>query len=187
MTEDQFKDYYESLQLSPNADQETIERVFRLLAKRYHPDNGETGDAERFNSLFEAYRVLSVADKRAAYDAGYEQVKAFKSKVLAEASLVGSLEDSKTIRHGILSALYIARRRNARNPGLGIFYLEQILESIQEQLEFHIWYLKEKGWIERTDSGTFAITADGVDVIEEKELVFGKERPLLEYVSAAKK
>ena len=32
-------DYYEVLQVSRNADFETIERVFRLLAKRYHPDN----------------------------------------------------------------------------------------------------------------------------------------------------
>jgi curved DNA-binding protein len=34
-----FVAYYETLQLSPNADQATIERVYRLLAKKYHPDN----------------------------------------------------------------------------------------------------------------------------------------------------
>jgi curved DNA-binding protein CbpA len=38
-------DYYEILQVSPLADSETIERVFRHLAKRYHPDNQESGDA----------------------------------------------------------------------------------------------------------------------------------------------
>jgi curved DNA-binding protein CbpA len=37
-----FTDYYENLQISPNADMEMIERVFRLLAKRYHPDNTQT-------------------------------------------------------------------------------------------------------------------------------------------------
>jgi hypothetical protein len=32
-----------------------------------------------------------------------------------------------------------------------------------EHLEFHLWYLKEKGWIKRTESGTLAITVEGVD------------------------
>jgi curved DNA-binding protein len=49
-----FIDYYEILQLSQRADQETIERVYRLLAKRYHPDNKDTGDAQKFNALSES-------------------------------------------------------------------------------------------------------------------------------------
>jgi DnaJ-class molecular chaperone len=52
-------DYYEDLQISPNADMEMIERVFRILAKRYHPDNNESGDTEKFNVLYNAYEVLS--------------------------------------------------------------------------------------------------------------------------------
>jgi curved DNA-binding protein CbpA len=35
-------DHYETLQVSPRADRDTIERVFRLLAKRYHPDKNGT-------------------------------------------------------------------------------------------------------------------------------------------------
>jgi hypothetical protein len=37
-------------------------------------------------------------------------------------------------------------------------------------LEFHTWYLKEKGWIQRTDTGGLAITAPGVDEIEKEGL-----------------
>ena len=37
-------DYYEILQISPNAEPETVHRVFRLLAQRCHPDNAETGN-----------------------------------------------------------------------------------------------------------------------------------------------
>lgn len=177
---DEFKDYYEIMLLSPNADQETIERVFRLLAKRCHPDNASSGDAERFNLLTEAFRVLSDAEKRAAYDANYDQIRALKSNVLLDASSMKGIDDGEYIRHGILSTLYIARRRNARNPGIGIVYLEQVLECLEDQMEFHIWYLKEKGWIQRTDTGTFAITAEGVDVIEEKNLLFRKNRLLEE-------
>jgi len=36
-------DFYEVLQLSPNADPDTVHRVFRVLAQRFHPDNKETG------------------------------------------------------------------------------------------------------------------------------------------------
>ena len=51
-------DCYEVMQLSPNADAETIERVYRMLAQRYHPDNVDTGNSELFIQLCEAYRVL---------------------------------------------------------------------------------------------------------------------------------
>ena len=47
MSENSLKGYYEDLQVSSNADIETIERVYRLLAKRYHPDNNGTGNAEK--------------------------------------------------------------------------------------------------------------------------------------------
>lgn len=54
-----FVDYYEVLQISPNADQETVHRVYRIQAQRFHPDNLETGDAGKFRAVAEAYQVLS--------------------------------------------------------------------------------------------------------------------------------
>ena len=53
-----FVDYYEVLQISPNADQETVHRVYRLQAQRFHPDNQETGNAEAFRSISDAYQAL---------------------------------------------------------------------------------------------------------------------------------
>jgi DnaJ-class molecular chaperone len=61
--------YYEFLQISPNADQDTIHRVYRFLAARYHPDNPITGDANTFRLLKEAYDVLSDPARHAQYDA----------------------------------------------------------------------------------------------------------------------
>jgi len=55
----EFVNHYETLQLSQNADGETIERVYRLLAKRYHPDNKVSGDETRFRAVREAYEVLA--------------------------------------------------------------------------------------------------------------------------------
>src|SRR4051812_13398865 len=47
MPDSGFVDYYELLQISPNAEPETIHRVYKMLAQRYHPDNPETGDTAR--------------------------------------------------------------------------------------------------------------------------------------------
>ena len=68
MPSNQAVDYYEILQISPNAEPETVHRVFRLLAQRYHPDNAETGNEAQFRVLNEAYRVLSDPEQRARYD-----------------------------------------------------------------------------------------------------------------------
>ena len=59
MISNQLVDHYEVLQISPNADQETVQRVFRLLAQRFHPDNQATGNAARFRELHDAYQVLN--------------------------------------------------------------------------------------------------------------------------------
>jgi curved DNA-binding protein CbpA len=54
-----FTDHYEVLEISPNANSETIERIFRYLASRYHPDNQDTGDPSRFRHPFDACGSLS--------------------------------------------------------------------------------------------------------------------------------
>jgi hypothetical protein len=66
-------DCYEVMQLSPNAQAETISRVYRLLAFRYHPDNSETGNGEMFLRLSEAHQILSDPEKRAGYDAARQK------------------------------------------------------------------------------------------------------------------
>ena len=164
MDQEHFIDYYEILQLSRNADQETLERVYRLLAKRYHPDNTKTGDIERFKSITEAYSVLSKPEDRAEYDAHYESGKQNQWSLFFETPMSGIDEDLR-IQQWILSLLYSIRRRNSRDHGMGIFELEKYLIVAEGQLEYHIWYLKEKGWIMRTDTGQYAITVSGVDAI----------------------
>ncbi len=171
-------DYYEDLQISPNADKEMIDRVFRILAKRYHPDNTETGDAEKFNVLYKAYQVLSDPEKRAAFDAKYEQLRADRWKIVEEASQSDGFEQDERIRQGVLSLLYVARRQDALNPGMGIIEFEKVLGCPQHHMDFHLWYLKEKGWILRTDTGGYAITADGVDKMANNDLMLRKDRLL---------
>jgi len=178
MNEDRYVDYYEDLQVSPNADQETIERVYRLLAKRYHPDNSVTGDSEKFRTITSAYRVISDAEQRAAFDAKYEDARNQQLKALSKVSSPEGFENDQQIRHAILSILYSDRRQNPSDSGVGSWRLEKLLEWPEKILEFHIWYLKEKGWIQRMDTGGYTITASGVDVIEEDGNILRKERLL---------
>jgi repressor of nif and glnA expression len=88
------------------------------------------------------------------------------------------LENDQQIRHAILSILYSDRRQNPSNSGVGSWRLEKLLEWPEKILEFHIWYLKEKGWIQRVDTGGYAITASGVEIVEENSSTSGKERLL---------
>ena len=170
-----FIDCYEILQVSPNADHETIERVYRLLARRYHPDNSRTGDAVKFDALTKAYRVLSDPEKRAGYDAKYDSTRADRWNHFIKMPASNGGDEDKKIYQGILSLLFTARKRDASRPGVGIVELERLLGVPEKHLEFHIWYLKEKGWIQRDESGGFAITANGVDTVLQSELLIRKD------------
>ena len=64
------KDYYEVLGVGRNADEATIKKAYRKLAKKYHPDmNGDNPEAAaRFKEVTEAYNVLSDKEKKKLYD-----------------------------------------------------------------------------------------------------------------------
>ena len=175
-----FVDYYEDLQISPNADLETIERIYRLLAKRYHPDNLTSGNLEKFQTITTAYKILSDPEKRAAYDVKYEESKGRLWEALSEKSTSKGYENDIYIRRAILSVLYIERRQDPSKAGVGVWRLEQLMGWPEKILEFQTWYLKEKQWIKITDTGGFAITALGVDEIEKHGPIMGKDRLLTE-------
>ncbi|WMT78227.1 J domain-containing protein [Bradyrhizobium sp. Ash2021] len=61
----EFIDCYELLEISPNANSGTIERMFRYFAQLYHPDNRDTGDRSRFDVMLEAHNTLRDPVKRA--------------------------------------------------------------------------------------------------------------------------
>ncbi len=161
--------------MSPNADQETIERIYRMLAKRYHPDNGASGCVDKFDAVTKALHVISDPRKRAAYDARYDQIQAGKWKANAAVSPTNGSKEDYGIRKAVLSVLYIERRNNPAEASVGLWRLEKLLGWPEKTIEFHTWYLKEKGWIVRTDTGGYAITATGVDVLEEIGLTTGDE------------
>ena len=54
--------------------------------------------------------------------------------------------------------------------GLGAINLERLLAISQQELEFALWYMRQRGWILTLDNGQIGITADGVDKLGSKDL-----------------
>ena len=175
-----FEDHYETLQVSPNADSDTIGRIFRHLAKRYHPDNPQTGNASVFDRISKAYRVLSDADRRAGYDAQYQTFWKDRWQISQEASDGNVLSSDQEFRIRALSLFYVKRRRDTRHAGMGSMEVARLLDCPHELVDFHVWYLKEKGWVTIDDSGLYSITAQGVDQVEAAQPELSPDRLISE-------
>jgi hypothetical protein len=147
--------------------------------RRYHPDNQETGNTEKFNRVVKAHKVLSDPDQRAAYDVTYEDNRSTVLKIFGETKNPESYEGDRKVFEGILSLMYVSRRREADRGGMGVVQLERLLGCPAKHLEFHMWYLREKGWVQRLENGMFAITAAGVDRVMEQEGMYLRRDRLL--------
>ena len=64
----QTKDLYELLGIGRDATEDEIKKAFRQQARKYHPDNKETGNEEHFKEINQAYEILSDPQKRNIYD-----------------------------------------------------------------------------------------------------------------------
>lgn len=162
-----FVDHYEVLQISPNADQETIHRVYRIQAQRFHPDNVDTGDAQAFRLVSDAYQILSDPPKRSAYDAEHQHARRRSARNLFEqASATQGIDVERLKRQEILTLLYKKRLAHPEQPSMSLRDLEEVLAIPRQQLEFSLWFLKEGGLLARTDSAKHTITMKGAEWVE---------------------
>lgn len=171
MEQTQGQDLYEVLQVSPRAHPLIVTKTFRLLAALYHPDNTETGDQEAFKQLAHAYRILSDPVRRAAYDR--ERLGAPGPLTAGPMEGGDSLQsperrewDEQELRSQILRALYDVRRGRPYKPGLSLMVLSELLGCSIESLQYTLWYLRGKRYIDTTDDSDLVITVDGVDYLE---------------------
>lgn len=169
-TDENFVDYYEVMELSAGASVETIHRIYRILAQRLHPDNRETGSNEGFKQLVAAYKILSDPEARAAFDATRGVRQQVHWRVFDQQSASPSVEQEQAKRRGVLKALYLKRLREPENPGMNMTEMETLLGTPREHLDFTMWFLKEQGWVLRTDSGRYSITIKGVEQAEKQKV-----------------
>jgi curved DNA-binding protein CbpA len=158
--------YYDLLQISPQAEPATIERVYRLLAARYHPDNQETGDAERFRLIAEACEVLRNPVRRKEYDRQFETSAAKPLPIFLAKEFTDGIDAEAKIRIGVLCLLYSKRRANPDFAALSLLDMENIMAFPRERLLFALWYLRSKRYVLQDDRSSFIISAEGVDYLE---------------------
>jgi curved DNA-binding protein CbpA len=172
-------DHYEVLQINRNADAETVQRVYRFMAARFHPDNRTSGDVERFLLLRQAYDVLSDPDRRAQYDARCASDENEPMDIFELRDFIDGAEGEMNRRLGVLAILYHRRRRNEARPSLSVLDLEKRMSLPREYLDFTLWYLREKGYVKAEDNSDFGLTAMGVDYLESISNVNKMARELL--------
>ena len=159
-------DYYEFLQISPKAEVPTIQRIYRFMAGRFHPDDPVTGDPEKFLQLKHAYEVLSDPQRRAEYDAKRDNREIPANPIFEMSEFVNGIEGEMNRRLGVLSLLYRKRRSSPEDPKISLYDLEKRMGWPREYLDFTTWYLRSLQYITREDNSDFALTALGVDYVE---------------------
>ena len=158
--------YYDLLQINPHAEIEAIERVYRILSARYNPGNQDTGNAEKFRLLTEAYEILRDPVKRAEYDRQFEASPAGPLPIFLGKEFADGIDAEAKIRIGVLCLLYSKRRANPDFAALSLLDMENIMAFPRERLLFALWYLRAKKLVVQDDRSSFIISADGVDFLE---------------------
>jgi curved DNA-binding protein CbpA len=161
-------DHYEVLQIGRNADAETIHRVYRIMAARFHPDNPRTGNTDTFLLLKRAFEVLVDPEKRAKYDHQRQAEDEGPLPIFELQEFVHGLKGEMNRRLGVLALLYNRRRANEDSPGMSMLELEKRMAFPREHLNFALWYLRAKGFVTQQDNSDCGITAEGIDFIESK-------------------
>jgi curved DNA-binding protein CbpA len=161
-------DFYELVQISPNADADTIHRVYRFLAARYHPDNQNSGDAELFNKLKEAYDVLSDPVRRSEYDNLRRQRP--QQPLSSTIDFLDNIDGELNRRLAVLAVLYYRRRMSPHMPEVSLAELEDRMGFPRDYLDFTLWYLQKKNFIAKADNAQYSLRAEGVDFVENERV-----------------
>lgn len=168
-------DHYQVLQVSREADVDTIRRVFHILAQRFHPDNRETGNQEKFRQVVDAHAILCDPEKRAAHDIFLAGEDKGRFKIFDSLENTEGVQAELRKREGILRMLYGKRLTDPHKPALRAREITEMLACPLEHLEFALWMLREQHLITRSDGNQFQITWQGVIAFEAEQGTFAKK------------
>lgn len=161
-------DHYEILRVRPQADDETIERVYHTLADRFRPDNPSTGDEQTFLRLQEAYDTLSNRAERAKYNLMRQSNGSAARFRLRGREFFDGVKGGQNRRLAVLCLLYRQKISAHDAPGLSILDLELATGCTREELTSALWYLCEKQWAKIGEFTAYHITSEGFDIVESK-------------------
>jgi curved DNA-binding protein CbpA len=161
-----FQDHYIALGLEPKADSEAIQTAYSKLARMYHPDTPETGDAVKFEAINMAYEVLSDPALRIEFDKLKGIDRDAGNPVFSGAGFFDALKEVAMLRSAVLCILCDRRRVKPFRPTVSLRDLENMLQSSSDQLNFALWYLKQRSYVVNDDKSNLQVTADGMDYLE---------------------
>jgi hypothetical protein len=76
------------------------------------------------------------------------------------------LEQGTVLRSAVLCILYDRRRIKSFKPSLSMRHLENMLHVTAQELNFAVWYLKQRGYVLPDDKSSMEITVEGMDYLE---------------------
>lgn len=161
-----FQDHYAILGVDPKANSDAIQSAYAKLAQKYHKDNPETGNQEKFDSVNLAYEVLCDATLRAEFDKikGIDQNE--DKPQFGGAPFFDGLERQGGLRLALLSVLYERRQKRPYRPSLSMRHLDSMFNVSNDELNFALWYLKQRGMVQSDDKSNLQIAVDGMDFLE---------------------
>lgn len=165
---DGFIDYYEYLGVPPETTSADLEVKLREFVVSLSSRPKEEVDPQELKILQDAAEIFSSMELKAEYDVvrKRQQVSGSSGEEEPRADAESFAKDAQD-RHELLLRFYHKRRATMKDPGMGTGSLEQDVPYPKNVLEFHLWYFRERGWVERLEGGQVAITSKGVDKIQE--------------------
>jgi curved DNA-binding protein len=180
-----FQDHYAILGIEPGSDAAAVQAAYTRLSEKFRPDNPQTGDPEKFEAVNNAFEVLSDPDLRTAFDRlkGVAEPKPqFSGRAFFDA-----LKHGGDLRAAILCILYDRRRTQPVKPGLSIRNLEGMLTTTTDDLNFALWYLKQRVLVANDDKSSLQITVQGMDHLESNPPVADNVLPFIKTEALSEK
>ena len=160
-----FQDHYEVLVVDHKATTDVIQAAYARFAAKYHPKTGTTPDPEQFDVINLAYEVLSDPQLRLEFDKikgiGGDDKPRFSGRSFFELYV----RDAR-LRVTLLCVLYDRRRLKPFAPSLSMRHLESILNTTTLELNFALWYLKQRDMVSSDDKSSLQITVSGMDYLQ---------------------
>src|SRR4029079_17892506 len=87
-------------------------------------------------------------------------------KIFDQATIATGPDVERRKRQGILALLYATTVKDHERASLTVHSFEELLGCPKEHLEAALWYLKGKGFVQRTDGGRYTLTVNGFEEAE---------------------